>query len=108
MSHVNPEKAVANQLMGKMDMGSMMEGMAPMKMEGMMPMMMKEGMGPMMKMPGAATGVVVYTGYRTGESAIRKIFTHPLVIFSLGAVVGCYVYRYRKSIISCCAKPKEE
>jgi hypothetical protein len=121
MSHLNTEKAVVEQMksvagaetakmmesmMGNMDMSSMMRGMGPMKMEGMMPMMM-EGMGPMMKMPGAATGVVVYTGYSAGKSAVRKIFTHPLVVFSLGFVVGCYVYKYRKCIISACAKPQK-
>jgi hypothetical protein len=77
----------------------MMEGMGPMMMDGMGPMM-KGGMGSMMKTPGVATGVVVYTGSSAGKSVIRKIFTHPLVLFGLGIVVGCYVYKYRKSIIS--------
>jgi hypothetical protein len=118
--------------MGKMDMGSMMKGgmgpmmdgaMGPMMMGGMGPMMeggmgsmMKEGMGsmmmggmgPMMKTPGVATGVVVYTSTSAGKSAIRKFFTHPLVLFSLGVVAGCYVYKYRKSIISKSDEQKEE
>jgi len=136
MSHVNAEKTVTgvvkagaakmiNSPMGKMGMGSMMnEGMSSMMKEGMGPMMMgsmgpmmsegmgsmmKGGMGSMMKTPGIATGVVVYTGSRAGKSVARKIFTHPLVLFGLGVAVGCYVYKYRKSIISTYDKaPQEE
>ena len=102
--------------MGKMGMGSMMkEGMGPMMMEGMGPMMkegmgpmMMGGMGPMMKTPGIATGVVVYTGTRAGKSVARKIFTHPLVLFGLGVVAGCYIYKYRKSILPTSEKAQEE
>jgi len=128
MSHVNAEKTVTgvvkagaakmiNSPMGKMGMGSMMtEGMSSMMKEGMGPMMMgsmgpmmSEGMGSMMKTPGIATGAVVYTGSRAGKSVARKIFTHPLVLFGLGVAVGCYVYKYRKSIISTYDKaPQEE
>jgi len=130
MSHVNAEKTVVSQIkpvagvgtakmmdsmMGKMDMSSMMNGgmgsmmkgdMGPM-MGGMGPMMM-EGMGPMMKTPGVATGVFVYTGASAGKSVIRKFFTHPLVLFSLGVVVGCYVYKYRKSFISTSDETQKE
>jgi hypothetical protein len=119
MSHAIAEKAVASAgtakmmgpMMGKMDMGSMMDGgmgammkggMGPMMKEGMGPMM--SGMGPMMKSPGVATGVasgvVASAGSSTGKSVIKKIFTHPLVLFGLGAIAGCYLYKYRKSIIS--------
>jgi hypothetical protein len=121
--------------MGKMGMGSMMEGgMGPMMKEGMGPMMggmgsmMKEGMGPMMgggmgpmmmggmgpmmKTPGIATGVasgvVVSAGSSAGKSVVRKFFTHPLVLFGLGVVVGCYVYKYRKSIISASDETQQE
>jgi len=111
MSHVNAEKTIAGVVkagtvkmmdptMGKMGMDSMM-------MDGM-GSMMKGGMGPMMKTPGVATGVIVYTGSRARESVIKKIFTHPLVLFSLGVVVGCYVYKYRKSIISASVESKQE
>jgi hypothetical protein len=89
-------------------MGSMMkEGMGPM-MKGGMGSMMKGGMGSMMKTPGVATGVVVYTGSNAGKSVRRKIFTHPLVLFGLGVVVGCYVYKYRKSIISTSVETQPE
>jgi hypothetical protein len=135
MSHVNAEKTVAgvvkagtakmmDSTMGKMGMGSMMkEGMGPMMNEGMgsmmkggmgsmmnegMGSMMKGGMGSMMKTPGIATGVVVYTGSSAGKSVIRKFFTHPLVLFGLGVVVGCYVYKYRKSIIAASVEPEQE
>ncbi|MDD1630992.1 MAG: hypothetical protein LUP91_02160 [Methylococcaceae bacterium] len=130
MAHVNAEKTVASQIksvagagsakmmdsaMGKMDMGSMMKGgmgpmmaggMGPMMKEGMGPMM--AGMGPMMKSPGVATGVAVTAGSSAGRSVIRKFFTHPLVIFGLGVAVGCYVYKYRKSIISTTEEGQEE
>ena len=98
MAHINVEKTVASagkmmdSTMGKMDMSSMMKG-------GMGPMMMG-GMGPMMKTPGVATGVVVYTGSSAGKSVLKKVFTHPLVLFGLGVVAGCYIYKYRKSILS--------
>jgi hypothetical protein len=130
MAHVNAEKTVASQIksvagagsakmmdsaMGKMDMGSMMkEGMGPMMAGGMGPMMkegmgpMMAGMGPMMKTPGVATGVAVTAGSSAGRSVIRKFFTHPLVIFGLGVAVGCYVYKYRKSIISTAEEAQEE
>lgn len=118
--------------MGKMGMGSMMkegmgpmmggmssmmnEGMGPMMKEGMGPMMggmggmgpMMGGMGSMMKAPGIATGVVVTTGSSAGKSVIKKVFTHPLVLFGLGVVAGCYLYKYRKSILSSSVEPEEE
>lgn len=130
MAHVNAEKTVASQIksvagagsakmmdsaMGKMDMGSMMiGGMGPMMAGGMDPMMkegmgsMMAGMGPMMKSPGVATGVAVTAGSSAGRSVIRKFFTHPLVLFGLGVAVGCYVYKYRKSIISTAEEAQQE
>ena len=123
MSHVNAEKTVVSQIkpvagvgtakmmdsmMGKMDMGSMMSGGMGSMMKGDMGPMMMEGMGPMMKTPGVATGVIVYTGASAGKSVIRKFFTHPLVLFGLGVVVGCYVYKYRKSIISTSDETQKE
>ena len=127
MSHVNAEETVAgvvkagtakmmDSTMGKMGVGSMMNesmgsmmkgGMGPMMMGGMGPMM-NEGMGSMMKTPGIATGVVVYTGSSAGKSVIRKIFTHPLVLFGLGVAVGYYIHKYRKSIISTYDEEQEE
>lgn len=94
-------------------MGPMMEGMGPMMMGGMGPMMegmgpMMGGMGSMMKTPRVATGVIVYTGSSAGKNVIRKFFTHPLVLFGLGAVAGCYIYKYRKSIISTSAEALKE
>jgi len=123
MAHIHGAKTVASQIkpvasagtvkmmdstMEKMGMDSMMhESMGPM-MKGSMGPMMHEGMGSMMTTPGVATGVVVYTGSSAGKSVIRKIFTHPLVLFGLGVVVGCYVYKYRKSIISTSVEPEPE
>ena len=78
--------------------------------EGMSSMMkMGEGMAQVMKhskTPGVAagivTGAVVSAGFSAGKSVVSKIFTHPLVLFGLGVVVvvGCCVYKYRKSILS--------
>jgi hypothetical protein len=69
-------------------------------------------MGPMIKSPGVATGaatsVVASAGSSAGKSVIKKIFTHPLVLFGLGVVVGCYVYKYRKSIISASDEAQQE
>ena len=132
MAHVNAEKTVASQIksvagagtakmmdsaMGKMDMGSMMkEGMGPMMAGGMGPMM-KEGMGPMMCRYGPddenarschRSRSALTAGSSAGRSVIRKFFTHPLVIFGLGVAVGCYVYKYRKSIISTSEEAQEE
>jgi hypothetical protein len=88
-------------------MGSMMKsGMGAMMNEGMVPMMMG-GMGTTMKTPGAAA-IVAYTGSSAGKSVIRKFFTHPLVLFGLGVVAGCYVYKYRKSIISASEEAQRE
>jgi hypothetical protein len=111
MSHVNTEKTIAGVVkagavkmmdpaMGEMNMGSMMmDGMEPM-MKGGMGAMMGAGMGSMMKNPGRVTGVVAYTGSGARKSVIRKIFTNPWVLFGLGVVAGCYVYKHRKSLIS--------
>jgi hypothetical protein len=124
MSHGHAEKAVASQIksiasagtakmmdstMGKMAMGSMMnEGMGTM-------MRVDEGMALVMKhskTPGVATGVasgvVASAGSSTGKSGLSRIFTHPLVLFGLGVVVGCYVYKYRKSIISISDEAQQE
>lgn len=100
MAHVHGAKAVAetgtakmmDSTMGKMGMGSMMEGS--------MSSMMSEGMGSMMKTPAIASGVAVSAGSSAGKSVIKKIITHPLTLFGLGVVAGCYIYKYRKSIIS--------
>ena len=123
MSHINAEKTVASQIksiaktgtakmmgptMGEMGMGSMMtggmgpmmsEGMGTMMKEGMGPMMMGS-MGPMMKTPGVTTGIATGIVASSRKRAITKVFKHPLVLFGLGVVVGCYIYKYRKSIIS--------
>ena len=131
MAHVHGAKTVASQIkpvasagtakimestmekmrMGPMmmgGMGPMMEGMGPMMKEGMGPMMMG-GMGSMMKSPGvAASGVVASAGSSAGKSVIKKIFTHPLVLFGLGVAVGYYIHKYRKSIISTTAEAQQE
>lgn len=118
MSHVHGAKAVASQIKSATSAGTakimdsavremgpmMMGGTGSMMNEGMSSMMkMGEGMAQVMKRsktPGVATGVAASAGSSVGKTVISKIFTHPLVIFSLGVVVGCCVYKYRKSILS--------
>ncbi len=58
--------------------------------------MMSEGMGAMM----TTSGLAASAGSSAGKSVIRKIFTHPLTLLGLGVVAGCYIYKYRESIIS--------
>jgi len=137
MAHVHGEKAATqiksvvdagtakmmDSSMGKMGMGSMMndgtggmgsmmhEGMSSMMKGGMGPMM-NEGMASMIKTPvaatGVATGAVVSAGSSAGKSVIRKVFTHPLVLFGLGVAAGYYLYKYRKSIISASDEAQQE
>ena len=126
MAHVHGEKAATqmksvinagtakmmDSSMGKMGMDSMMhEGMASMMKGGMGPMM-HEGMSSMMKSPvvvtGVATGAVASASSSAGKSVIRKIFTHPLVIFGLGVAAGYYIYKFRKSIISASEEDQQE
>ena len=126
MAHVHGEKAATqiksvvnagtakmmDSSMGKMGMDSMMnEGMSSMMKGGMGPMM-NEGMASMIKTPGVATGVatgaVVSAGSSAGKSVIRKVFTHPLVLFGLGVAAGYYLYKYRKSIISASDEAQQE
>ena len=123
MAHVHGEKA-ATQIKSVIDAGTakmMDSSMGKMGMDSMM----KEGMGSMMKIgdgmaqvmkhsktPGVAksvaTGAAASVGARAGKSAIRKIFTHPLVIFGLGVAAGYYLYKYRKSIISASEEAQQE
>lgn len=99
MSHVNANKAVASHI--KSVTGAGMTKMMDSSMGNMsLGSMMSQGMGSMMKSPKIATGAVASAGSRAGKSVLKKVFKHPVVLFSLGVVVGCYVYKYRKSIIS--------
>ena len=126
MAHVHGEKAATqiksvvnagtakmmDSSMGEMGMGSMMnEGMSSMMKGGMGPMM-NEGMASMIKTPvaatGVATGAVVSAGSSAGKSVIRKVFTHPLVLFGLGVAAGYYLYKYRTSIISASDEAQQE
>ncbi|MFI3185819.1 MAG: hypothetical protein QX198_07535 [Methylococcaceae bacterium] len=126
MSHVHGTKAVASHLKSAasagmpMMMDSTISEMGPMMMGGA-GAMMNEGMSSMMKMgegltqvmkhpktPGVAAGIVASAGSSAGKSVVRKIFTQPLVLFGLGVVVGCCVYKYRQSIISSTGEARQE
>jgi methylthioribose-1-phosphate isomerase len=123
MAHVHGEKAatqmksVVTAATAKMTDSSMAKmGMDSMMKEGMGPMMkMGEGMAQVMthaKTPGVAktvaTGAVATAGASAGKSVIRKVFTHPLVLFGLGVAAGYYLYKYRKSIISASDEAQQE
>lgn len=93
MSHIHGVKAVAGRIKPATGAGTAMGGMN-------LGSMMGEGMGSMMKAPGMASGVVASAGSGATISAVKKILSHPLVLFGLGAIAGSYIYKYRKSIIS--------
>ncbi len=110
-SVVNPGTAkMMDSAMGKMGMDSIMtENMGSMMKEGTGTMMkMGEGMAQAMKLSkspgvaatGVATGAVASAGSKAGKSAIKIMFTHPLVLFGLGFALGYYIHKNRKSIIS--------
>ena len=118
MSHVHEIKADVSHLKSATCAGM------PMMMDSTIseigPMMMGRA-GDMMKMgksmaqamkhsntPGVATGSVASAGSSAGKSVIRKIFTQPVVLFGLGVIVGCCVYKYRQSIISSTGEAQQE
>ncbi|TAN67006.1 MAG: hypothetical protein EPN17_12310 [Methylobacter sp.] len=92
MPHIHETKAVVGAEMATM-MDASMRNMS-------LSSMMSESMGSIMKNPSVASGAVVSAGSGSGKSLIREIVSHPLALFGLGVVAGCYVYKYRKSIIS--------
>lgn len=92
MPHIHETKAVVGAEMATL-MDASMKNMS-------LSSMMSESMGPMMRTPGIASGAAVSAGSGAGNSIIGTIFAHPLALFGLGVVAGCYIYKYRKSIIS--------
>ena len=119
MAHVHGEKMVETAAkvaerarspmmmgsgMGGM-MGSGMEGMKGMGGMGMGGMMMAPGMGTGMMMnpramtAGVATGAAVTASSATGHSLLRRVVTHPLVLFGVGLAIGYLIHKYREEII---------
>ncbi len=95
MSHLHAAKTVAGQIKSGTGTAASMSNMT-------LGSMMSEGMGAMIKSPGLAASA----GSSAGKNVIGKIFTHPLALFGLGVVAGCYIYKYRKSIISASGKAR--
>lgn len=48
---------------------------------------------------GAAVGAAATAGTHTGRSLLKRVFTHPLVLFGLGMAAGYYIHKYRKEIV---------
>lgn len=69
--------------MGKM-MGSAMDGM--------------KGMGAMTA--GVATGTAMTVASASQHSLLRRIVTHPLVLFGAGLAIGYLIHKYREEIIA--------
>lgn len=93
MSHIHGAKTIAGQIKS----GAGTATMSDSSMTNMtLGSMMSEGMGAMM----TTSGLAASAGSSAGKSVVRRIFIHPLTLFGLGVVAGCYIYKYRKSIIS--------
>ena len=122
MAHVHGEKMVeaakkvaeeascpfhaAGEMMGQgggMSMGGMMgSGMEGMKgIGGMMGSGMGTGamMNPGAMTAGVATGAAMTATSATGRSLLRRIVTHPLVLFGAGVAIGYLIHKYREEII---------
>ena len=117
MAHVHGAKAVATTAKvageavcplhaaeaaakGGMAMGSMMEhgagrAMAPMTKHGAM------------AAGAAATGAIATASAATGHSLLRRVLTHPLVLFGAGLAVGYLIHQYREEIINGAHEPSE-
>lgn len=93
--------------MGRMMMG---EGMTKM-MQGGTAGMMEHGAGTMMMGSGAGTGMMMApraaaaAGAATGvavtaarHSLLRRVVTHPLVLFGAGLAIGFLIHKYREEL----------
>jgi hypothetical protein len=79
-----------------------MGGMMNAGMKGMMEHGAGMGMGNMMShramTAGVATGAAAVTA-AANHSLLRRVATHPLVMFGLGLAVGYWIHKYREEII---------
>jgi len=57
--------------------------------------------------PHLATGAVMAASGAAGRSALGRLFTHPLVMFALGATAGYFAYKYRKEIVDAAMRASE-
>lgn len=54
-----------------------------------------------------ATGAVMAASAAGGRSLLGRVFTHPLVMFALGATAGYFAYKYRKEIVDAAMRASE-
>lgn len=57
--------------------------------------------------PHLTTGAVMVASGAAGRSALGRLFTHPLVMFALGATAGYFAYKYRKEIVDAAMRASE-
>jgi hypothetical protein len=60
------------------------------------------GLGPQL-----ATGAMIVASSPPGRGALGRLFTHPLVMFALGAAAGYCAYKYRKEIVDAAMRASE-
>jgi hypothetical protein len=107
MAHVNGGKTMAEAAMGAalgVEPGMAGAMMGPMAgMEGMMSQgarqLVQSSHNVAAVAKGAAVGAAATAGTRAGRSLLKRVFTHPLVLFGLGMAAGYCIHKYRKEII---------
>lgn len=78
---------------GMAGMSGMTSGMGHMMGAGM------EGMRGMMMTPHAASGAAATLVATTRHSLLRRLITHPVVLFGLGLAAGYLIHKYRADIL---------
>lgn len=108
MAHVHGGKTMAGAAMGAAKamehhgMGTMMAGMEGMMNHGAVHgarHLAQSSHGLTTAAKGAAVGAAATAGTQAGRSLVKRVLTHPVVLFSLGMVTGYYIHKYRKEII---------
>lgn len=100
MAHVHGGKKMADMVMGTgaAEHGAMMAGMEGMMSHGARQVALSShNLGTVAK--GAVVGAAATAGSQTSRSLVRRVFTHPLVLFGLGMAAGYYIHKYRKEIV---------
>jgi len=55
-----------------------------------------------------ATGALIAAAAPAARGAVGRFFTHPLVMFTLGAAAGYFAYKYRKEIVDAAMHASEK
>ncbi|MGY6216224.1 hypothetical protein ACW73L_13780 [Methylolobus aquaticus] len=90
------EGAGMKHMMGAGMAGTMAGGMGSMMEHGSMGAMMSSRA---VTAAGVATGAAVTASSAAGHSLLRRIVTHPLVLFGAGLAVGYLIHKYREEIL---------